>query len=130
EQNRLPTLTQHLDCKHYATLPCHDRATPCGGTKRGSAKKGAGSSTDRPSARQPPSLIRAPTAAAEPCMPDRLGWTGAAGDAGTTGSTQRTPGSWHASCPMLAVYASTYVAWFAAACSASMALSFFSTPRR
>src|SRR5262249_49811833 len=74
EQNRLPTLTQHLDCKHYATLPCHDRATPCGGTKRVSAKNGAGSSTDRPSARQPRSLIRASTAAAQPTPPSTLGW--------------------------------------------------------
>src|SRR5437879_6212302 len=63
-------------------------------------------------------------------MPNRLGWTGAAGDAGTAGSTQRKPGIWQASWPMLAVYASTNLAPLAPAWVASMALRFFSTPRR
>ena len=35
-------------------------------------------------------------------IPIRLGCTGAAGEAGVTGSTQRTPGSEQASCPRLA----------------------------
>src|SRR5260370_5806011 len=68
--------------------------------------------------------------AAVPSIPVALGWTGAAGDAGASGSTQRRHGGWQASCPMLGVYASTYVALLAAACWASIAFSSFSLARR
>jgi len=49
-----------------------------------------------------PAPAAATRAAAIPCIPNRFGWTGAAGDEGTAGSTQRITGGWQASWPMLA----------------------------
>src|SRR5262249_57252555 len=58
-EDRLPSCGEPVDSKQHTTLPCHDRATPCGGATGVAAENGGGPNTHQ-TPPFPPGHLRGP----------------------------------------------------------------------